>query len=166
MQYSLGEAAKASGKSKATIHRAITSGRLSAARDESTGSWVIDGSELARAFPPVSPEHARNGTLRQGETAGETAETAVLRALLEKEQAERQRERAQLEGVIDDLRHRLDIESEERRRLTMLLTVDRGTAASAASVPSEPSQETRTETPAETVPDPPRRRWWHFGRRG
>jgi hypothetical protein len=42
--------------------------------------------------------------------------------MLEKEQEERERERKQLQATIDDLRHRLDEESAERRKLTALIT--------------------------------------------
>ena len=57
MVYTLGEAARATGKSKATISKAIKSGRLSARKDE-TGTFHIDPSELHRVYPPtVSSEH-------------------------------------------------------------------------------------------------------------
>ena len=50
MVYTLGDAAKATGKSKATISKAIKSGRISATKDE-TGTFQIDPAELHRAFP-------------------------------------------------------------------------------------------------------------------
>ncbi|MBV9479826.1 MAG: DNA-binding protein [Acidobacteria bacterium] len=135
MSYSLSEAAKASGKSKATIHRAIQSGRISATRDEITGSWTIDPAELHRVFSPVPPDQAQNGHLRQNETAGEMAS---LRLRLEELQQERERERSDKDSVIADLRQRLDASEEERRKvqaqLTTLLTDQR--------------------------PEPVRRRWW------
>lgn len=57
MVYTLGEAAKATGKSKATISKAIKSGRISAKKDDS-GTFHIDPSELHRVYPPtVSNEH-------------------------------------------------------------------------------------------------------------
>ncbi len=57
MVYTLGEAAKATGKSKATISKAIKSGRISAQKDE-TGTFHIDPSELHRVYSPtVSGEH-------------------------------------------------------------------------------------------------------------
>lgn len=57
MVYTLGEAAKATGKSKATISKAIKSGRISAQKDE-TGTFQIDPSELHRVYQPtVSGEH-------------------------------------------------------------------------------------------------------------
>jgi hypothetical protein len=52
MVYTLGEAAKATGKSKATISKAIKSGRVSARKDE-TGTFHIDPSELHRVYPPA-----------------------------------------------------------------------------------------------------------------
>jgi hypothetical protein len=52
MVYTLGEAARATGKSKATISKAIKSGRVSARKDE-TGTFHIDPSELHRVYPPA-----------------------------------------------------------------------------------------------------------------
>ena len=52
MVYTLGEAAKATSKSKATISKAIKSGRISAQKDE-TGTFHIDPSELHRVYPPT-----------------------------------------------------------------------------------------------------------------
>jgi len=60
--YTLGQAAKASGKSKATIRRAVRAGRLSAARTES-GGWLIEVAELHRVYPPrVSGDGVRDST--------------------------------------------------------------------------------------------------------
>lgn len=50
MAYTLGEAAKASGKSKATISKAIKSGRLSAIKQD-TGAFSIEAAELHRVYP-------------------------------------------------------------------------------------------------------------------
>jgi hypothetical protein len=50
MVYTLGEAAKATGKSKATISKAIKSGRISAKKGD-TGAFAIDPSELHRVYP-------------------------------------------------------------------------------------------------------------------
>jgi uncharacterized protein YhaN len=126
MGYSLSEAAKASGKSKATIHRAIQSGRISAARDDATGSWMIDPAELHRVFSPVPADQAQNGHMRQSETGDGTA---ALRLRLAELQQERERERNDKESVIADLRQRLDASEEERRKvqaqLTALLTDQR-----------------------------------------
>ena len=48
--FSLAQAAKAAGKSRPTLARAIKAGRLSAAWSDD-GSCAIDLSELARVFP-------------------------------------------------------------------------------------------------------------------
>ena len=52
MSYTLGEAAKATGKSKAAISRAIKSIRFQQLRTM-TGHYTIDPAELHRVFPPV-----------------------------------------------------------------------------------------------------------------
>ncbi|MEP2683939.1 MULTISPECIES: hypothetical protein [Roseobacteraceae] len=52
MSYTLGMAAKATGKSKTTIQRAISRGTISA-RKEKNGRYSIDPSELHRVFPMV-----------------------------------------------------------------------------------------------------------------
>lgn len=54
-RYTLGTAAKATGKSKTTIQRAITKGQLSADKLQN-GGYSIDPSELHRVFPMVGVE--------------------------------------------------------------------------------------------------------------
>jgi predicted RNase H-like nuclease (RuvC/YqgF family) len=128
MGYSLAEAAGASGKSKMTIQRAIKSGKLSASRRDDE-SYDIDPSELHRVFPPVSVLEAKNDNkLRDDITNDISLLQAELKIRDEKIaliEAERQREREQLTEQIDDLRRRLDGESEERRKLTAILTDQR-----------------------------------------
>jgi predicted site-specific integrase-resolvase len=53
MHYTLGTAAKATGKSKPTIQRAIKSGKISAQKD-ANGEWNIQPSELHRIFQPIA----------------------------------------------------------------------------------------------------------------
>jgi len=59
MVYTLGQAALAVGKSKATISKAIKSGKISADK-QPNGSYKIEPSELHRVYPPtlstVEPE--------------------------------------------------------------------------------------------------------------
>lgn len=121
MVYTLGQAAKAAGKSKSTILKAIKSGRISGEKDDS-GDWKINPAELHRVYPLVQenrlPEH-------QGERQVNTGEHLELKAKLE---ATEQRLRDSHEQVID-LRRRLDQSEEERRKtqtqLTVLLTDQR-----------------------------------------
>ena len=118
MSYTLGTAAKATGKSKSTIHRAIKSGKISALRDAS-GGYQIDPSELHRVFVPVSQNRSTQHAMGQSVTPDETP---LLRHEIERLKEERERERRQMQETINDLRHRLDEEASERRKLTLLLT--------------------------------------------
>jgi len=102
MQYTLGEAAKATGKSKTTLHRAIKSGKISATRQDDN-SYSIDPSELHRVFPLVTPEHTPEQLPRNdAEHQGGTAET--LRLQLETTE----RERHLMQETIADLREDRD----------------------------------------------------------
>jgi len=101
--YTLRTAAKAAGKSKATISRAIAAGKISATRNDD-GTFSIDPAELHRVFPPATQE---SGPMQQSETAVLHRENQLLREML------------------DDTRRRLDQETEERRRLTLMLTDQR-----------------------------------------
>ena len=123
MPLTLSQAARECGRGKTTLLRAVRSGRLSAERDETAGTWLIEPSELARAFPPgpaSEPVHGAPRTERNGEDR-----TAVLEARLA-EIIESQRLR---DDVIADLRERLDRSEAERReaqaRVAALLTDQR-----------------------------------------
>ena len=114
MAYTLGEAAKATGISKASISRAINSGRISAVKRDD-GSFSIEPVELHRVYPPKSSATG-NGTPSEtmhnieGNTRN-TSDSNVLQARLDAA-LEQLRDR---DGTIDDLRHRLDRSDEERR---------------------------------------------------
>jgi hypothetical protein len=125
MAYTLGEAARAIGRSKTTLGRAIKSGRISAARGED-GSYLIDPAELHRVFAVTRDGHPRmeRSVTLNGPEPAPSPETLALRQLL-----------ADREETIRDLRQRLDAEAEERRReaeerrrLTMLLADQRPAA--------------------------------------
>jgi excisionase family DNA binding protein len=135
MSYTVGQAAKATGRSKPTISRAIKAGTISATRN-ADGSYTIDPAELHRVFPPVASSSNDNPDLKR-------SETPVPQAQLEREIELLRELMADKDGVIDDLRQRLDREGEERRQaqaqLTALLTDQRE--------------------------QPGRRSWWRFGRR-
>mgnify|MGYP005988701099 CR=1 FL=1 len=112
-----GEGAKLVGKSVPTITRAIKSGKLSAKPRKPKG-WIIEKSELFRAFKPVTDETNGNTSMLKRETA---IKDSVLQAKLEVMQ--QRFEDAQ--ATIEDLRTRLDTESAERRQLTAQLTDQR-----------------------------------------
>jgi len=111
--YTVGQAAKATGKSKPTISRAIKSGKISANRNEN-GSYSIDPAELHRVFPVLPSNSNSSPSVTHNETAMLRVETGGLR-----EQIKILRD----EG--DDLRRRLDAETEDRRKLTAILTDQR-----------------------------------------
>jgi predicted site-specific integrase-resolvase len=114
MYLSLGQAAKESGKSKATISKYIKNGKLSVISKED-GSYQIEPSELFRVFPKCEQ---KTGINEQSQTLPQTG----VNSLLQKE-IDLLRERlSDKNDVIADLRNRLDMESEERRKLTMLLS--------------------------------------------
>lgn len=114
MAYTLGEAAKATGISKASISRAINSGRISAIKKDD-GSFSIEPVELHRVYPPKSAAPVAETVIgTQRNTDADTrngSDSNVLQARLDAA-LEQLRDR---EGTIDDLRHRLDRSDEERR---------------------------------------------------
>jgi thiamine pyrophosphate-dependent acetolactate synthase large subunit-like protein len=128
MSYTLSEAAKATGKSKMTLLRAIKNGRMSARRKDDN-SYEIDPAELHRVFPPTSEcDGDTDNTLRHDMPEDTSLLRLKLESALEKIEAldtERERERRDAQATIDDLRRRLDQEAEERRRLTLMLTDQR-----------------------------------------
>jgi chromosome segregation ATPase len=151
--FTLGQAAKATGRSKAGILEAIRSGRLSAKRDE-RNQWQIDPAELDRVYPlTVKPEadSEREQTPLNTQVLSHFEETiGFLERLI-----------ASLESERDDLRQRLDRSEEERRatqsKLTALLTHQPNPEPEVqpASAPEDP------QPPS----DPPRRSWWPFRKR-
>lgn len=115
MELSLIQAAKETGRSKSTIHRAIKSGKLSATRHED-GSYSIDPAELFRAYPkkPLEPvAMTQEGTLSGtgGTDMGSRAEVLRVKVDMLTQQLEREQE------TVADLRRRLD--KAEDRILTL-----------------------------------------------
>jgi len=113
----LGQAAKATGRSKAGILEAIRAGRLSATRDDKR-QWQIDPAELDRVYPFVV-QTEREQTPPNGQELRHFEEKiGFLERIING-----------LENERDDLRRRLDQEAEERRaiqsKLTALLTDQR-----------------------------------------
>lgn len=117
MAYTLGEAAKATGKSKATISKAIKSGRLSAAKDEA-GAFQIDPAELHRVYPITV-------STKQNETPDESQGNPLNDGLVRELQARLETAHERLvdkETVISDLREDRD---KWRQQATALLVDQR-----------------------------------------
>jgi hypothetical protein len=83
MKLTMGQAAKESGISKATLSRAIKSGRLSAVPNDRNG-FDIDPAELFRAFPRNTGNGSGNSAVKQSVTSPVTGdETGALQAQIE-----------------------------------------------------------------------------------
>jgi predicted nucleic acid-binding Zn-ribbon protein len=119
MVYTLGEAAKATGKSKATISKAIKSGRISALKDE-TGTFHIDPSELQRVYPIAVYSEQKETPENTHANADSIITIRELQARLE---AANER-LSDKEAVIADLR---DDRDRWRQQATALLTDQRPT---------------------------------------
>src|SRR5512132_3962510 len=79
MSYTIGTAARATGKAKSTISRDVKSGRISAQR-QPDGSYLIDPSELHRVYPPVVFDNGSENTeSNDSQPLTTDAETALLR---------------------------------------------------------------------------------------
>ena len=140
MPYKLAAAAKAVGRDKTTVLRAIKAGKLSGARDPVTGGWMVEPAELHRFYGTAALAVA-DATAQHGDaTARHDDATAELRARL----VDKDALVAELRETNADLRRRLDAEAEERRRLTAVLS------------------DLRAATPP---PAAAARRWWPWGRR-
>src|SRR5689334_9599294 len=105
------EAVRRTGRSRATINRAIRSGLLSAHREATGTAWMIDPAELHRIWPEPAQEPAQE--LDHDQDAIRLRDALI----------------ATHEQTIADLRHRLDQADAERRaaqeRITALLTDQR-----------------------------------------
>lgn len=106
-QLTLQQAAQRVGKSRTTLWRAVKGGKVSAARSED-GDFLIEESELARAFGPVSLRNdARDVAKKQHETSETNAlqvEVELLRKqiqALEADKADLKQERDRLIEVIE-----------------------------------------------------------------
>jgi hypothetical protein len=121
--YSLGQAAKATGRSKSALSRDIKAGKISATRN-ADGSLSIDPAELHRVYPAVSHGNGSDNT-RWDDSQPVVAQTDN-RVLLARENALLREQLADRDETIRRLWERVSAEAEERRevqrRLTAVLT--------------------------------------------
>lgn len=91
----LNQAAKETGRSKSTIFKALSSGKLSYVEKTPAG-YKIDPSELFRAFPMDGKVNTMNTESEQSRTVENTLENDFLRRENEllRQQIEREREQA------------------------------------------------------------------------
>src|SRR5262245_39588679 len=102
MYYTLGMAARATGLSKSTIHRAIKNGRLPAVRTDAW-SFSIDADELHRVFPPAQAKSG-NGCVTEDATPPEQNEVALRYERLTAEIAAASQVTALLREQLDETR--------------------------------------------------------------
>lgn len=123
----LSQAAKALGKSKSTLNRAIKTGRMTAVRNDD-GTFSIDPSELYRAFPePSQNAHQASPTERPRTPISNDLHSRIsmLEQLLEKERdtvarereiaadlkEDRDRWRQQATSLLSDQRKELELQA-------------------------------------------------------
>jgi hypothetical protein len=128
MKWSLNQAAKEGGVGKATILRAINSGRMSAPKNE-MGQYEIDPAEFFRVFPPTNSvpgnEPGTDTDADQPKTAFETgqlaAELKLIRERMTMAGQMHEKELALLNARIEDLRQdRADLRTERDSLLKTL----------------------------------------------
>lgn len=125
MKHSARQLAIALGVQPSTITRDIKKGRLAANKNEK-GEYEIDASEIVRAYPDrVKVDDAGNIAAKatmHDEATPDATDATEAKAVLQARLDAAERLLHDREHTIDDLRHRLDAEAEERRKLTALLT--------------------------------------------
>lgn len=119
MPYTLGQAAKATGRSKPTILRAIQLGRISAVKS-ALGNWQIEPVELHRVYPALlTAEQQAPAEAERYETPSNGTPVAEHNRVLSERLAEKDR-------LIEDLRSERDRWREEsdswRKQAQSLLT--------------------------------------------
>jgi len=132
---SANKAAKEAGIAKKTLLEAISSGRLTASKNEK-GHWEIDPAELFRAYPKASfsepekpqPTHQENHQKTSQNSALEI-EVKMLREQIERLDTERDRERSQLTEQIEALKDHAERQSADHRQALAALTDQRERAA-------------------------------------
>lgn len=107
MYLTLGQAAKQTGKSKATLSKYIRLGKLSYVSKDSTG-YKLDPAEVFRVFTPANVHSEQSLTPQVNPP--QTLEVELLREMLERERQ-----------TVEYLRKKLDQAESERQDLTLRL---------------------------------------------
>lgn len=116
MALTLGEAARRTGRAKSSLRRALNLGRI-AGRKTASGEWEVDEASLFAAYPPPGdalgkrPGHAGDaGELVQVLRESLEREREINRQLhaeLERERADRDRDRALFRELADEWKRQL-----------------------------------------------------------
>lgn len=128
---SLNKAAKEAGVAKSTLLDALSSGRMSAEKNEK-GHWQIDPAELFRVFPKSSSNEQEEPKPTPSENPQKTSqnsalevEVKMLREQIDRMDTERERERAQFTDQIEALREQSERQSADHRQALAALTDQR-----------------------------------------
>jgi len=160
MKFTLGQAAKETGKSKATLSRQLNDGTISGIK-KADGSWEIDASELFRVHPRIDPdtrpetgsEHGHGTDEEHPEThvgaEGLAAELKFLREKLTLIGTMHEKELSMLTDRIEELRQ--DREDLRHERDSLLKTLQE----QALSVRLLTDQRTPPPEPPAAPPAPP-----------
>lgn len=159
MPYTLGQAAKATGKSKSTIQASIKKGRISASMDD-FGQYQIDPAELHRVYPPHRPTEPQSEQDKTDRTVEYLAEIKGLQARLEAVSELKERIERECEDLREDRNYwrlqaralpppKAEAPSPEPKPAESI------GAVSAAALPASEVSSTATK----------KRRWWPFGKR-
>lgn len=131
VKLSLNKAAKEAGVAKSTLLDALSSGRMSAEKNEK-GHWEIDPSELFRVFSKTSSAEREKPFPTPSENHQKTTqnnaleiEVKMLREQIERMDSERDRERSQLTDQIEALKVQAERQSADYRQALAALTDQR-----------------------------------------
>jgi murein L,D-transpeptidase YcbB/YkuD len=139
MKFSISESARIAGVTRKTLYKHIETKPISIEKDENERP-VIDASELMRVYGDQCRFDQDRDTRKtpsntqaniQEYPEGDSADTALVRKELELVRQQMVSEREGLEEQIDYLRRKLDESNSEARKLTALLTDQRGTESRA-----------------------------------
>jgi len=119
-KYGIVEAAFAIEKHRNTITRHIKSGKLSCEIDENKTKW-IDAAELHRVYGDAFNPNRKEGSRDKSNTISVDGDAVQVQALLDREIAERDRERNQYLAQIENLKDSLATAQEGHNRATLLL---------------------------------------------
>jgi hypothetical protein len=138
MSYTLGQAAKATGKSKMTISRAIKDGKISANKNDN-GDYEIDPSELHRFFPlvtqiPVTDSSDVTSRYTQSDDMLHRIKELEIRLEVTQERvSDRETQLREKDNVIADIKQERDDWKQQAQKLLLTHT---------------PQSETKTEEPS------------------
>ena len=128
---SLNQVAKATGRSKGTISKALNNGTLSYLNKSENGQYEIDMAEALRVFPPKTPQDRieqeqfrTSNTEELNHSLVQQMELDRLKHDLERAESERHRERQSSQAQIEDLIKQRD-EWKEQSQETLKLRHER-----------------------------------------